>query len=518
MSLSHQSQRRLRLPLLLLGALLLNVLAIASLTLHALRGERAELAKTRQSAQEGALALLASQTEQALQAAVQTPFLLLKNLRQDDITPALVARLHEQFGNVDEVIILDRELKLRRAFPSGRSHHKRLADEWIVERAQQERKRVEHEPFALHTFVEALDGHPTLFAFQALSEQAGPGATTEPESWILLRFRLEQLIDDEVTPLLADYKAETATSALLLAPNDPAPKGAVLADINEVLPGWQIATGRPSLAATDVAAPLHELALFAVAGGAILAVALTIIAAWWEMRREHALIDLRNRFVANVSHELKTPLSLIRMYAETLFLQRQRDPVRQHEYLQIILRESERLSLMINDVLNFTLIRNDSEVYQLTATQLSRTVAGVIDQYRMHFERRGLPLHATLADDLPPVPHDPNGITQILLNLLDNAAKYAHEGELAEISLTRNGDHIDLAVTDYGRGLPADKRARLQHALAHGDMLEDAMGSGLGLALVVRIARVHEAYFQLDDADGHTGVRAVVSFRDKART
>ncbi len=512
--LPAQSRRRLRLPLLLLGALLFNVLAIASLTLHALRGERAELEASLETARESALTLLGIQTEQALADAVNTPFLLLKNLRPEDITPARIDNLRERFPSVEEVLILDRHLHLQQAFPARHSKHKQLANHWLAERAQQERKKVAHEPFALHTFAETVDGHTALVAFQALSEQTTP----EPERWILLRFRLEQVLADEVSPLLSDFKDENGSTALLLAPDAPAPKKDLLVDINSVLPGWQLATSRVGPDGHAGTSALHELAIIGLAAGALVAIALTVIAGWSEIRREHALLDLRNRFVANVSHELKTPLSLIRMYAETLFLQRQPDPQKQRDYLQIMLRESERLSLMINDVLSFTKLREGSGAYQLNAHDLRATVSSVLEQYRTHFAGRRLEITVALDEALPGIAHDPNGVTQILLNLLDNASKYAGSGGQVDVTLHRAGDRVELAVTDHGTGIPPAVSERLGRTLRDGEMAEEAEGSGLGLALVAQIAAAHHASFTLEEPAEHTGVRAQVSFPPEDRT
>lgn len=512
--LTAQSRRRLRLPLLLLGALLLNVLAITGLTLHALRGGRAQLEASLESAREGALTLTGNEVEQALQDAVNTPFLLLKNLRPEDITAERVDNLRARFPGVEDVLILDRKLHLRQAFPATRSHHKRLAHDWIVQRTAQERQKVEHAPFAVHTFVETVDGHAALFAFQALSEPA----STEPESWVLLRFRLEKLIEDEVAPLLGDFReAQNGSEALLLAPDDTAPREDVLVDINSVLPGWQLATTRARREGHPGAARLHEVAVISLAVGALVAIVLIAIAGWAEIRREHALIDLRNRFVANVSHELKTPLALIRMYAETLCLQRLPDPEKQRSYLQIMLRESERLSLMINDVLTFTRLRDGGHVFQLSATDLAHTVNEVIVQYQQHFAARGLEVEATVEDDLPPIAHDPNGVTQILLNLLDNAAKYAASGGRADVTLARRGKQLELAVTDYGVGIGPVVKERLARAFRAGDMVEEAEGSGLGLALVTHIAAAHGATFTLNDPLDHAGVRALLAFPIQAK-
>lgn len=508
--LPDQSRRRLRLPLLLLAVLLFNALAISSLTLYALRGQRAEIDRTREAARDRSLALLSSQVEQALLAAVQTPFLLLKNIRQEDVGAARLQLLRSSFPGVEQVLFLDENLHLKQSFPLPITPHQRLATAWILDRMQTEQRNIEHSPFALHTFVEELDGHPTLFAFQASNELPLGHTASTPDSWILLRFTLHTLEHAHVTSLLAQFARDNSTRVALISPEDGGSARGESVTLNRVLPGWRLTTDALPLAA--VAASGQDWTIISVGGGALLAIALTGIAIGWEIRREHALVDLRNRFVASVSHELKTPLSLIRMYTETLYLQRQPDTEKQHEYLGIMLREAERLSHMINDVLSFTRLRSGGEVYQLSATDLATTVGGIIDQYRAHFLARGLRLDLQIEQTLPPVAHDPNGITQILLNLLDNAAKYANAGGLAEVHLRNDDNWIDLSVTDYGGGIDAPSRARLARAYRRGEMVDATQGSGLGLTLVEHITAAHHAHFILDHAEGHSGVQAVISF------
>jgi signal transduction histidine kinase len=276
------------------------------------------------------------------------------------------------------------------------------------------------------------------------------------------------------------------------------------------LPGWTLVLSpiaHPSSAYAE-----RRWAIIAASAGAVLAVALIGIAIAWDIRREYALVELRDRFVANVSHELKTPLSLIRMYAETLYLRRLTDPDRQHQYHSMILHESEHLSRMIGDVLDFARLRQGLPLYRLTETDLLATVASVVHQYRPEWQVRGASIDAQLASELSPVAHDPRGIAQILLNLVDNAIKYGGAGKPVQIRLQGDQDWVDLQVIDAGPGLDPVARRQLRQSMQRGRIAEAAGGSGLGLALVEQIAGAHRAHFILAGADGATGLKAVVSF------
>ena len=113
--------------------------------------------------------------------------------------------------------------------------------------------------------------------------------------------------------------------------------------------------------------------------------------------------------------------------------------------------------------------------------------------------------------------HDPNGVTQILLNLLNNAAEHGGR-EGIELRLGRDGDWVDLSVTDHGPGISGEQRAEIRTALHRGESARSGRGSGLGLALVEQIAAAHNAYLVLEAPAQGTGLRVVVSFPVPRRT
>lgn len=514
--LSKYARSSLRLPILLLGALLLTMLSISGLTLYALKGQRAQLSKTLRESQEQALAFLANRLEQSLLNAIQAPFLVLKNIPQQGVTEERLHFLRLTFPAVEQVLFLDRQMELTQSFPMPLSEHQHRFNQWIVQRVQEEDVDREDHPFSLHTFVETLSGRPTLFAFQPITDIPSQGKNAQaseilPEGWVLMHFNLDIVRVSRVVPLLAEFNEAQGGSARLQDPELAIEKDGLSVPLTRVLPGWMLVFEPPRVPQEQQL--YHQSwAIIGVAGGALLATAIIGFAVWWEIRREYALVELRNRFVANVSHELKTPLSLIRMYAETLYLRRLSDTQKQHEYHRVILREAERLSQMINNVLDFARLRAGAAIYHLTETDLRATVSSILEHYQPQLEERGVKLEVSLPEHLPPVAHDPNGVTQILLNLLDNAVKYATSGGVAQVRLVDDLDWVELQVTDFGPGIPAEEHARLHQAFERGRMAETAQGSGLGLALVEQIAAAHRAHFILDTPENHSGIKAVVSF------
>jgi signal transduction histidine kinase len=496
-----------RTPVVLLGALLFTILGISSLTFQLVRGQRSMLESAIRDSEQGALDLLANRVEHTLLSAMQEPFLLLINLPH--ATTADVKRIEAvktAFPEVEEMLFLDARMKRVFSYPPATTRHRSQFDSWLAQRLVLEETSHRFKSSAFHSFLETLDGQPVLFGFRPASYSED----TSPSGWLLIQFNLDQL-RKRVAPLLKEFGEEQGGTVELHDADTEEEQSSLDQQINRVLPGWSLVY-IPDPEITDDRLQPRTTLLLSLAGGMVLVMLLATFAVWHELRREHALVELRNRFVANVSHELKTPLALIRMYAETLYLRRVTDEERQQLYHRTILRESERLSQMINTVLDFSRLSQGAEVYHLTDTDLAATVSGVIEDYRQRIEEQGLRLETDLRPNLPPVAHDRRGVTQILLNLLDNAAKYAAGGGVVQVRLAASGDCVELAVTDFGPGIPAREHARLRTAFERGGDIESQSGSGLGLAVVDQIADVHHARVALETPQGGSGLEAVVSF------
>ncbi len=500
--------------MLLLWVLLLATMSIAGLTFYALKGQRAELEETRRKSQEQALALLASRVEQSLFAAVEAPLLIVRNIPNSALSEERLRLLRALFSPVEEVLVLDRELSLVRNFPPSLDQHENRLVQWVARQVQEEEALNEQSHWGVRSFLDTIRGQPALLVIQpirAIPEYGVDIQEGDADGWILLRFDLGALELIAVEPLLNDFGREQAGTAALYEPATDLPAGTLSTTLSRVLPGWTLAF-KPQAASGSEGLGRQRWALIGAALGVVIAVALICVAIWWEIRREYALVELRNRFVANVSHELKTPLSLIRMYSETLYLKRLADPGRQHEYHRIILREAERLSRMIGGVLDFARLRQGIKVYELTETDLRERVSAVVQQYRPEWERRGVKVDLQISGEVPPVAHDPQGVSQVLLNLVDNAVKYGGSGAPVAVRLEGDAEWVELQVIDCGPGMTASQRAELQASARRGRMAEAAHGSGLGVALVEQIAEAHHAHFVLDTADSGGGLKAVVSF------
>jgi signal transduction histidine kinase len=209
--------------------------------------------------------------------------------------------------------------------------------------------------------------------------------------------------------------------------------------------------------------------------------------------REMTLARLKSDFVANVSHELRTPLALIRLYAETLELGRLTAKEKYQEYFRIIREESERLTALINNILDFSRIEAGRKEYEFQETNLGELVHSTLESYRFQIQQNGFVYEENISPDIPPVKVDREAIARSLLNLVNNALKYSKDRKFIGVSLYQADGSINLEVRDTGIGIPPNEQEKIFEKFYRcGDpLVHNVKGSGLGLSLVRHIARAH---------------------------
>ncbi len=234
--------------------------------------------------------------------------------------------------------------------------------------------------------------------------------------------------------------------------------------------------------------------------------------------REMALAKLKSDFVSNVSHELRTPLSLIRLYAETLEMGRLKSEEKYQEYYSIIRKESERLTGLINNILDFSRIEAGRKEYDFRQTDLKELVHNTLDSYRYQIEQQGFAFEEDIAADLPPVVVDREAIARSLLNLVNNALKYSQDQKFIGVRLSRDNGAVRLEVIDHGIGIPEGEQAKIFEKFYRvGDpLVHNTKGSGLGLALVRHIAQAHGGEVTVDSAPGR-GSKFTISLPVRGR-
>ena len=270
----------------------------------------------------------------------------------------------------------------------------------------------------------------------------------------------------------------------------------VSTEIGESLPHWEVAAYLRDPGKITRSANLLRLEL----GLLILLLLMSIAIGSWlivnDLKRQLRLARQKTDFVSNVSHELKTPLTSIRMFSELLAEQRVADPEKRLSYLHIITAESSRLTRLINNVLDFSRLERGEKKYEMRALDLVTLVRETVETYRPHLEAAGFGLNCDFPACRIEVNADRDALAQVAVNLLSNAEKYS--GSRKEIEVCLSLTHgtplgVELRVLDRGLGVPSGCEERIfeQFYRAHDSLSSGIQGSGLGLTLARQIARAH---------------------------
>lgn len=235
-----------------------------------------------------------------------------------------------------------------------------------------------------------------------------------------------------------------------------------------------------------------------------------LIAAILQLRREHALMKLRTDFVSEVSHELRTPLAQIRIFAESLLFKRLRSAEDERRALEIIDRESRRLTNLVENVLEFSGQSNGERELHFTHTVLAPLIGDIIDE----FQPLANSVAARVETELDPgaaAPVDKDALRQMLLNLLDNAVKYGPAEQCVQVSLSAPQGRIEIGVSDQGPGIPRSEREKIWRGYYRLDRERQSAiaGTGIGLSVVRETVNRHGGRIRVEDAVGG-GARFVI--------
>jgi len=221
-----------------------------------------------------------------------------------------------------------------------------------------------------------------------------------------------------------------------------------------------------------------------------------------DIAREARTNRLRSDFVSSVSHELKTPITLIRLYSETLL---RPDAFREEDrdgFYSIIVRESERLGRLVDRILTFSRVERGDQVYNLEEGDVAPVIARVVEDYREYLERAGFRLERALAPSAPPVRFDSGALSQAVVNLLDNAVKYSGDSREIAVRLSAENGCVAFEVEDHGLGIPAAERERIFGRFYRVPNGSGKGGYGLGLFLVRHIMDAHGGRVDVDSEPG----------------
>jgi signal transduction histidine kinase len=281
----------------------------------------------------------------------------------------------------------------------------------------------------------------------------------------------------------------------------------------ERLPNWRLTVYQPADGSPRTAVRRQVMifmAAFVVLLGVIVAGS---VLTWRLMRREAEVAQLKSDFVANVSHDLKTPLSVIRMFGETLEMGRITDEGRRREYVRVITGESERLTRLIDNVLDFSRIEAGRRRYDRVPTSVEPLVRETLEAFAYPLEQQGFKVEVAVARDLPEVSLDPDAVGLALANLVDNAMKYSTDDRHLAVEARVEDGELLLSVADRGIGIPAGEHARIFekfYRVGRSDT-QGRRGSGVGLALVRHVVEAHGGHVTVTSAPG-AGSRFTLRF------
>lgn len=237
------------------------------------------------------------------------------------------------------------------------------------------------------------------------------------------------------------------------------------------------------------------------------------VAALLQLRREHQLARLRSDFVSSVSHELRTPLAQIRLFSETLLLNRIRTEAEGRRALEIIQQESRRLAHLVENVLFFSRSERGVERVSPRPLALAPLATELVEAFLPLARSGRSDVRVEVVDSVEALV-DPAAFRQVLLNLLDNAVKYGRPDQTIVVGIARRGDSARVTVSDQGPGVPREARSRIfaPYSRLVTASSSAVAGTGIGLAVVRELVRLHEGSVTVEDAPGG-GASFVVEFR-----
>ncbi len=357
-------------------------------------------------------------------------------------------------------------------------------------------------------FGDAADGMLARYLENKLRLMFWHRSTQDPDLVFGAQLDLDRLVDglrdlvqpdpalrDEISVALLDDNAKPKT---LSHPGFRAAwkRPFVATEIGESLPHWEVAVYLVNPERLTQIARTAKLTLGLLIATLVLAIG---IGGWLivsDLNRQLALARQKTDFVSNVSHELKTPLTSIRMFSELLAEQRVIDPAKQRSYLNIITAEAARLTRLINNVLDFSRMERDEKKYDFRHVNLAKIARDTAETYRPHLENDGFQMDCSFPAAELSVRGDTDAISQVIVNLLSNAEKYSGgEKRISIEAARRDGPRpfAEVKILDRGPGIPKGTEEKIFEKFyrAHDSLNGGIQGSGLGLTLARQIARAH---------------------------
>jgi signal transduction histidine kinase len=222
------------------------------------------------------------------------------------------------------------------------------------------------------------------------------------------------------------------------------------------------------------------------------------------VRDELHLSKMKSYFMSTVSHEFKSPLTSIRQMAEMLVHGRVPSTERQHKYHTTILQQSERLSHLIDNILDFSKMEEGQKVFHFEKADITPVVENIVESFRDHTAPQGFNISLSIPEPVPDIVFDREAMEQVLHNLLDNACKYSGDSREIEVHLSSKGNKTIISVIDHGIGIRKDDLDKIfgRFYRAGEELTQTVKGSGIGLTIVEQIVEAHHGEITVESSPG----------------
>ncbi|HEY2900503.1 MAG TPA: HAMP domain-containing sensor histidine kinase [Polyangia bacterium] len=440
----------------------------------------------------------------------QVDFDLFQSIEWTD-SQADVPALPDPPVAVESFVILDGNLRIRALSPAADPRHRKAElDRWQNYVKGLEWKSLQpwtpNQPGNFRHLHQLFEGKSVLIAYASKKTEAGGDYYVAAR--INLPLIIKEWLPEEVEALSGKRRIAVLDEVARSVVGQPLPAQDTRflydASFGKTLYAWRVQIAPRNVDELRAQAETERLlgVLLIPVSTVIIAVGLGVV--WLSVRAERRASQLKSDFIANVSHELKTPLSLIRMFGELLATGKHKGPGMAREYAGIITRESERLSHLIDNVLDFARLERGKASYSFHEGRMDEVVERALDVCRYRLEKEKIGLRTEIDQELPLVRMDEDAMTLVLLNLVDNAVKYASDGREVSVRLGRAPGGVALSVQDRGPGIAKEEQERIFERFyrANNARVGNVRGSGIGLSLVQHIAEAHGGRVTVTSAVG----------------
>jgi signal transduction histidine kinase len=323
----------------------------------------------------------------------------------------------------------------------------------------------------------------------------------------------DRLRDDVLSPAFHLYVSSKETSwtvkagdgkTILTSGNSPTGTVTVRTDFISNFPDWSIEFYQPPqrLLSTFLLSRqgIYSYMFLLIAGILVFGLILTVRA----VSRELELARMKSDFVSTISHEFKSPLTSIRQLAEMLHSGRVPSEERRREYYDVLLEQSERLSLLTENILNLARIEEGRKEFVFDKTDIGSLLKEIVLSIQDRVRHEGFSIELEIKKDPPPIRADRVALAQAVTNLIDNAVKYSGESRNIVVSAIREGEFLTIAVEDFGIGINKEDLDRVFERFFRGgdELTRTVKGSGLGLTLVKEIVEAHDGTVHAESEPG----------------